>query len=154
MRVDFTAALRQPVSAEPPATKGQPTSMEERIVRVLKHRIGKNEHAAKPLDWYNAAVYALRDHVIDAWIESTTRTHEAKGKRVYYLSLEFLIGRLLRDAMSNLDLTDEMTEALASHGLDLAGIEELEPDAALGNGGLGRLAACFMESLATLDIPT
>ena len=127
--------------------------MEERIVRVLKHRIGKNEHAAKPLDWYNAAVYALRDHVIDAWIESTTRTHEAKGKRVYYLSLEFLIGRLLRDAMSNLDLTDEMTEALASHGLDLAGIEELEPDAALGNGGLGRLAACFMESLATLDIP-
>ncbi|MCT2558962.1 glycogen/starch/alpha-glucan phosphorylase [Tsuneonella sp. YG55] len=127
--------------------------MEERIVSVLKHRVGKNEHAAKPHDWYNAAVYTLRDQVIDAWIESTTRTHEAKGKRVYYLSLEFLIGRLLRDAMSNLDLTGEMTAALAAHGLDLAAIEELEPDAALGNGGLGRLAACFMESLATLDIP-
>ncbi|MGN3975529.1 glycogen/starch/alpha-glucan phosphorylase [Tsuneonella sp. SYSU-LHT278] len=127
--------------------------MEERIVSVLKHRVGKNEHAAKPHDWYNAAVYTLRDRIIDAWIESTTRTHQAKGKRVYYLSLEFLIGRLLRDAMSNLDLTGEMAGALAAHGLDLAAIEELEPDAALGNGGLGRLAACFMESLATLDIP-
>ncbi len=127
--------------------------MEDRIVSVLKHRVGKNEHAAKPHDWFNAAVYTLRDEVIDAWIGSTTRTHEAKGKRVYYLSLEFLIGRLLRDAMSNLDLTDEMAEALDAHGLDLAELEELEPDAALGNGGLGRLAACFMESLATLDIP-
>jgi glycogen phosphorylase len=152
MRVDFIAALRQPEKAEQ-RKKGQPTGMEERIVSVLKHRVGKNEHAAKPHDWYNAAVYTLRDQVIDAWIESTTRTHEAKGKRVYYLSLEFLVGRLLRDAMSNLDLTDEMTEALDAHGLDLAAIEELEPDAALGNGGLGRLAACFMESLATLDIP-
>ncbi len=133
--------------------KGLPTGMEDRIVSVLKHRVGKNEHAAKPHDWFNAAVYTLRDDVIDAWIESTTRTHDAKGKRVYYLSLEFLIGRLLRDAMSNLDLTEEMAEALDAHGLDLAAIEELEPDAALGNGGLGRLAACFMESLATLDIP-
>ncbi len=127
--------------------------MDQRIVRVLRHRVGKNEHAAKPHDWYNAAVYALRDDVIDAWIASTTRTHEAKDKRVYYLSLEFLIGRLLRDAMSNLDLTAEMTKALELHGLDLAAIEDQEPDAALGNGGLGRLAACFMESLATLDIP-
>ncbi|WP_057883673.1 glycogen/starch/alpha-glucan phosphorylase [Tsuneonella troitsensis] len=128
-------------------------ALEQRIVKVLRHRVGKNERAAKPHDWYNAAVYALRDDVIDAWIASTTRTHDTKGKRVYYLSLEFLIGRLLRDAMSNLDLTGEMEEALASLGLDLAAVEELEPDAALGNGGLGRLAACFMESLASLDIP-
>ncbi|MFN6935069.1 MAG: glycogen/starch/alpha-glucan phosphorylase, partial [Tsuneonella sp.] len=127
--------------------------MEQRIVRVLRHRVGKNERAAKPYDWYNAAVYAMRDDVIDAWIESTTRTHEAKDKRVYYLSLEFLIGRLLRDAMSNLGITGEVAEALEKHGLDLEVIEELEPDAALGNGGLGRLAACFMESLASLDIP-
>ena len=128
-------------------------ALEQRIVKVLRHRVGKNERAAKPHDWYNAAVYALRDDVIDAWIASTTRTHDTKGKRVYYLSLEFLIGRLLRDAMSNLDLTGEMEEALTSLGLDLAAVEELEPDAALGNGGLGRLAACFMESLASLDIP-
>jgi glycogen phosphorylase len=135
------------------AANGDRDGFDTRIARVLRHRVGKNESAAKLHDWYNAAVYTLRDDIIDAWIASTTRTHETKGKRVYYLSLEFLIGRLLRDAMSNLDLTGKMAAALASHGLDLAAIEELEPDAALGNGGLGRLAACFMESLASLDIP-
>ncbi|MBS0475599.1 MAG: glycogen/starch/alpha-glucan phosphorylase [Proteobacteria bacterium] len=123
------------------------------IVDCLRYRTGKNEAAAKPHDWFNAAVKALRDKIVDAWMESTTRTYASGGKRVYYLSLEFLIGRLLRDAMSNMGLTAEMEEALRAHGLDLAEIEELEPDAALGNGGLGRLAACFMESLATLDIP-
>ncbi len=132
---------------------GATAALEARIIDALHHRVGKTERAAKPHDWYNAAVLALRDDIIDKWFASTTRTHEAKGKRVYYLSLEFLIGRLLRDALSNLGSTREMERALAGHGLDLAQLEELEPDAALGNGGLGRLAACFMESLASLDIP-
>lgn len=132
--------------------EGKSQDLEARILSALRHRIGKNEHAALPHDWYNATVFALRDDIIDCWFDSTTRTYEAKGKRVYYLSLEFLIGRLLRDALSNLGVTREMEEALREHGLDLAGLEELEPDAALGNGGLGRLAACFMESLASLDI--
>lgn len=129
------------------------TQLEQRLLDVLRHRLGKNEHAAKQHDWFNAAVLALRDDIIDIWIEATTRTYEERGKRVYYLSLEFLIGRLLRDALSNLGLTREMGQALRDHGLDLAALEDLEPDAALGNGGLGRLAACFMESLASLDIP-
>lgn len=123
------------------------------ILDVLRHRVGKDELAAKPHDWFNATVLAVRDKIVDHWIESTRRTYEADGKRVYYLSLEFLIGRLLRDALSNLGLTRDMEQALRDHGLDIAQLEELEPDAALGNGGLGRLAACFMESLATLDIP-
>ncbi|VVT10920.1 glycogen/starch/alpha-glucan phosphorylase [Erythrobacter sp. EC-HK427] len=127
--------------------------LEARILDVLRHRVGKDERAAKPHDWFNAAVLALRDDVIDRWMESTRKTYEADGKRVYYLSLEFLIGRLLRDAMTNLGLVREMEQALRGHGLDLSALEELEPDAALGNGGLGRLAACFMESLASLDIP-
>ena len=127
--------------------------LEARILDALHHRVGKNERAAKPHDWYNAAVLALRDDIIDKWFASTARTHDAAGKRVYYLSLEFLIGRLLRDALSNLGATRAMEQALREHGLDLAQLEELEPDAALGNGGLGRLAACFMESLASLDIP-
>lgn len=127
--------------------------LEARILRTLRHRVGKTERAAKPHDWYNAAVLGLRDDIIDNWFASTSRTHEAGGKRVYYLSLEFLIGRLLRDALSNLGMTREMDQALREHGLRLADLEELEPDAALGNGGLGRLAACFMESLASLDIP-
>ena len=129
------------------------TEIDERIIDVLRHRIGKDERAAKPHDWFTATVLALRDKVIDQWMDSTHRTYEAAGKRVYYLSLEFLIGRLLRDALSNMGLTREMEAALRAHGLDLAALEELEPDAALGNGGLGRLAACFMESLASLGIP-
>ncbi|MEM8007036.1 glycogen/starch/alpha-glucan phosphorylase, partial [Morganella morganii subsp. sibonii] len=74
-------------------------------------------------------------------------------KRVYYLSLEFLIGRLLLDNLGNLGLLEETRQALAELGVDLQRIVALEPDAALGNGGLGRLAACFMESMASLDIP-
>ncbi|MBO9601201.1 MAG: glycogen/starch/alpha-glucan phosphorylase [Novosphingobium sp.] len=130
-----------------------PLDLRDLIIDVLRHRAGKDERAAKPHDWYTATVLSLRDKVIDRWMESTRRTYADGGKRVYYLSLEFLIGRLLRDALSNLDLTREMSSALRTFGLDLAALEELEPDAALGNGGLGRLAACFMESLASLDIP-
>jgi glycogen phosphorylase len=127
--------------------------LRDRILDALLHRIGKDELAAKPHDWLAATIYTVRDQVIDQWMTSTRAMHAAGGKRVYYLSLEFLIGRLLRDALSNLDLNEEMRTALESFGVDLAGIEELEPDAALGNGGLGRLAACFMESLASLDLP-
>jgi starch phosphorylase len=123
------------------------------IIDVLRHRVGKDERAAKPHDWYTATVLTLRDAIIDVWMDSTRHTYDTAGKRVYYLSLEFLIGRLLRDALSNMGLTSEMELALREHGFDLAALEELEPDAALGNGGLGRLAACFMESLASLGIP-
>ncbi len=132
---------------------GKSGELDARIVSALRHRVGKTERAAKPHDWYNATVLALRDDIIDNWFTSTARAHEAGAKRVYYLSLEFLIGRLLRDALSNLGCTRAMEQALREHGFDLAALEELEPDAALGNGGLGRLAACFMESLASLDIP-
>jgi starch phosphorylase len=136
-----------------PAASAGPLAIEEHILDVLRHRVGKDERAAKPHDWFTATVLTLRDAVIDRWMESTRRTYDAGDKRVYYLSLEFLIGRLLRDALSNMGMTREMEQALRDYGFDLAELEELEPDAALGNGGLGRLAACFMESLASLDIP-
>jgi glycogen/starch/alpha-glucan phosphorylases len=142
------------VATDPVSTsKSTSSEFDQHIVKVLRQRVGKDERAAKRHDWYTASILALRDHIIERWIDSTRRTYDDGGKRVYYLSMEFLIGRLLRDALSNIDMTGEMETALAAHGLDLASIEELEPDAALGNGGLGRLAACFMESLATLDIP-
>ncbi|WP_425231186.1 glycogen/starch/alpha-glucan phosphorylase [Sphingomonas sp.] len=117
------------------------------------HRIGKDAQAARPHDWLAATILTVRDDIIERWMASTKAAHAAGAKRVYYLSLEFLIGRLLRDALANLDLTGKIAEALRSLGVDLGEIEEIEPDAALGNGGLGRLAACFMESLATLDLP-
>ena len=126
-------------SVTSPAQPDLVADIDERIIDVLNHRVGKDERAAKTHDWFNAAVLTLRDKVIDRWMESTRKTYAENGKRVYYLSLEFLIGRLMRDALSNMGLTREMEQALRGHGLDLAALEELEPDAALGNGGLGRL---------------
>ena len=123
------------------------------ILAKLTFAIGKDRLVAKDHDWLNATVLALRDRIIDKWMASTRESYQAKGKRVYYLSVEFLIGRLLRDALSNLGLTDNFRQALAELEVDLDLTEALEADAALGNGGLGRLAACFMESMASLDIP-
>ena len=123
------------------------------ILDTLVHRIGKDEQAARPHDWLAATILTVRNEIIERWMASTKAAHAAGAKRVYYLSLEFLIGRLLRDTLANLEATGEVGRALAELGLDLVTLEEIEPDAALGNGGLGRLAACFMESLATLDVP-
>ncbi|MEG8040797.1 glycogen/starch/alpha-glucan phosphorylase [Sphingomonas sp. LR60] len=123
------------------------------ILDTLVHRIGKDEQAARPHDWLAATILTVRNEIIERWMVSTKAAHAAGAKRVYYLSLEFLIGRLLRDTLANLSARDEVATALQELGIDLAALEEIEPDAALGNGGLGRLAACFMESLATLDLP-
>ncbi len=124
-----------------------------KILHKLTYAVGKDFVVAKRHDWLRATILALRDHIIDRWIESTREAYNDKSKRVYYLSLEFLIGRLLRDALSNMELTADFQKALSDLNVDLNLVEELEPDAALGNGGLGRLAACFMESMATLNIP-
>ena len=123
------------------------------LLERLKYRIGKDPKVAKPHDWLTAAILVARDRITDKWMDSTRRTYATGAKRVYYLSLEFLIGRLMRDAMTNIGIMDEMRHAFTLLGVDLDVIAELEPDAALGNGGLGRLAACFMESMATVDVP-
>ena len=137
-----------------PAPRGTDAeAIRAEILEKLAYSIGKDPAVAKRHDWLNATVLALRDRIIDRWMESTKRAYQAKAKRVYYLSLEFLIGRLLRDALSNLQLNEAFTKALQSLNVDIDLVEALEPDAALGNGGLGRLAACFMESMASLDIP-
>ena len=130
-----------------------PETLADDILDTLVHRIGKDAGAALPHDWLAATILTVRNEIIERWMMSTKAAHAAGAKRVYYLSLEFLIGRLLRDALANLSRTGEIEAALAIHGVSLAMIEEIEPDAALGNGGLGRLAACFMESLASLDLP-
>ena len=91
--------------------------------------------------------------IIDDWIETQKRYDETDAKTVYYMSMEFLMGRALGNNMINLCAYDEIKEALDELGLDINVIEDQEPDAALGNGGLGRLAACFMDSLATLEYP-
>ncbi|KGF69553.1 maltodextrin phosphorylase [Hoeflea sp. BAL378] len=137
----------------PAPRSAEPATLAAEIIERLTYSIGKDAKVAKPHDWMTATILVIRDRVIDRWMASTRQTYETGGKRVYYLSLEFLIGRLTRDAVSNLGMIDEVREALNSLGVDFDAVAALEPDAALGNGGLGRLAACFMESMATVDIP-
>ncbi|MCJ8521322.1 starch phosphorylase [Pseudorhizobium tarimense] len=138
---------------QPTPRSTKPEILAEEIIERLTYRIGKDVKVAKPHDWLTASILVVRDRIIDRWMESTRRVYRSGDKRVYYLSLEFLIGRLLRDAVSNLGVMSELKDALASLGVDINVVAGLEPDAALGNGGLGRLAACFMESMATVDIP-
>lgn len=123
------------------------------ILRKLTYSLGKNPSVAKPHDWLTAAILAVRDHVIDVWQRTTRHSYATGRKRVYYLSLEFLIGRSLADTLNNLGLTEPMTRAMSELGVDLPEIETIEPDAALGNGGLGRLAACYMEAMASTGVP-
>lgn len=130
-----------------------PKALAAEIVKSLRYRVGKDPSVATGNDWLTAAIKVVRDRIIDEWIHATKEAYDEGAKRVYYLSLEFLIGRLMRDAFSNLGYMDAMREALASLNVDIDVIAALEPDAALGNGGLGRLAACLMESMATVDVP-
>ncbi|HWX12494.1 MAG TPA: glycogen/starch/alpha-glucan phosphorylase [Trinickia sp.] len=123
------------------------------ISNRLMYGVGKDAVAARPQDWLNAAALAVRDRLVARWMKTTRQQYEQDVKRVYYLSMEFLIGRTFTNALLALGIYDQMNEALASLGVDMASIEELEHDAALGNGGLGRLAACFLDSMATLAIP-
>ncbi|HUG63331.1 MAG TPA: glycogen/starch/alpha-glucan family phosphorylase, partial [Methylomirabilota bacterium] len=127
--------------------------MRTAIIEKLAYVVGKDQHSATAKDWSTAVAMAVRDHVVDAWFDSTRRSYATRRKRVYYLSMEFLIGRLLHDAVANLGLLGEVREALGELGLDYETVLRQESDAALGNGGLGRLAACFMDSMSTLGIP-
>ncbi len=124
--------------------------MRARILSKLTYEVGKHRHAASARDWFVATAMAVRDPIIDRWLDSTRRS---TAKRVCYMSLEFLIGRLLSDVVHNLGLRDDVRSALASLGTDYEAVRAEEPDAALGNGGLGRLAACYMESMASVGVP-
>ncbi|MHA6493615.1 glycogen/starch/alpha-glucan phosphorylase [Pseudomonas borbori] len=122
------------------------------VLSKLTYSVGKDPEHAFDHDWFEAIALATRDRLVDKWMDHTRRVYRDGKKRVYYLSLEFLIGRLLFDSMSNLGIVDVARAALDDLGVDLDRIRRLEADAALGNGGLGRLAACFMESMATLGL--
>ncbi|MDU8910658.1 glycogen/starch/alpha-glucan phosphorylase [Aestuariicoccus sp. MJ-SS9] len=128
-------------------------SFRDAILRHLTYSFGKDPAHAMLEDWRMALSYAVRDRIVDSWFSATRRSYEAGAKRVYYLSMEFLIGRLLEDGIVNLELVDQAKGALAELGQDYQNVLADEPDAALGNGGLGRLAACFLESLSTLGCP-
>ena len=122
------------------------------VLAKLTYAVGKTAGLATPRDWFLAVTFATRDIIVGRWLESLDGVYVDGRKRVYYLSLEFLIGRLLFDALTNLGVAQPMAEALDELGVNLTDLRRIEPDAALGNGGLGRLAACFMDSMATLSI--
>jgi starch phosphorylase len=129
------------------------TDAKSSILAKMTLSVGKDPAYATDRDWFVATALAARDRVTHRFLAGK-RSSKADGKkRVYYLSLEFLIGRQLTDVLTNFELMDIFRAALGDLGVDMEKVREAEPDAALGNGGLGRLAACFMESMATLGIP-
>ncbi|KTC19898.1 MULTISPECIES: glycogen/starch/alpha-glucan phosphorylase [Pseudomonas] len=140
------------MSQEPLARDAQVAAFRTAVLEKLTYAVGKDPEHAFDHDWFEAIALAARDHMVDHWMDHTRQIYRKSQKRVYYLSLEFLIGRLLYDSLSNLGLLDIAREAMTGLDVDLERIRLLEPDAALGNGGLGRLAACFMESMSTLGI--
>ena len=130
-----------------------PAELRDAISRHARYSLGKAAQDISARDLFQAVALAVRDRLVDGMLETEYRYEQLDPKRLYYLSIEFLIGRSLRNNLANLEILDLCREALRTYGLDLDAIEDAEPDAALGNGGLGRLAACFLDSLATLDLP-
>lgn len=158
-KVKPAAKPKAKAAVKPKAAKGKASalpklpSVEQSLQSHLIYSSFKTSEAATPRDWYEAASYTVRDHVVERWIKTAESYYRDDPKRVYYLSLEFLIGRMLSNAALNLGIDDELKQGMAAHGRDLENAVDLETDAALGNGGLGRLAACFLDSMATMDIP-
>uniref|UniRef100_A0A8U8ALB5 Alpha-1,4 glucan phosphorylase n=1 Tax=Geospiza parvula TaxID=87175 RepID=A0A8U8ALB5_GEOPR len=120
--------------------------------RHLHFTLVKDRNVATPRDYYFALAHTVRDHLVGRWIRTQQYYYEKDPKRIYYLSLEFYMGRTLQNTMINLGLQNACDEAVYQLGLDMEELEEIEEDAGLGNGGLGRLAACFLDSMATLGL--
>ena len=130
-----------------------PNSLRESLLKHLRYSLGKEFDNKTIRDIYLALTLSLRDRLLEKLLETEARYQAADAKRLYYLSMEFLIGRSLGINLTNLDIFEACRTALMDMGIDLEEVREQETDAALGNGGLGRLAACFLDSLATLDYP-
>ncbi|MBK6638726.1 MAG: glycogen/starch/alpha-glucan phosphorylase [Rhodocyclaceae bacterium] len=130
-------------------------SIQRSLYNRLVYTIGKDPITATDRDWFFAAAAIVRERMIERWMETMRSYYDEDRKRVYYLSLEFLMGRTLTNSILNISADKEFESALAAlgeMGLERLNIREMEPDAALGNGGLGRLAACFLDSMATMGV--
>ena len=119
----------------------------------LEYTLGKDKYTATGYDAYNALAYAVRDKLVERWLDTQQAYYNSDYKRVYYISMEFLMGRTLGNSLINLGILEDFREAMTSLGYDFHELFEEEEDAGLGNGGLGRLAACFLDSMATMSIP-
>ena len=140
-----------------PFTYTSPTltveALKHSIAYKLMFTIGKDPSVANQHDWLNASLLAVRDRMVERWLRSSRAQLSQDVRQVYYLSMEFLLGRTLGNALMAMGIYDDLNQALDEMGLDLGDLMEEENDPGLGNGGLGRLAACFLDSLATLGLP-
>uniref|UniRef100_A0A668A4L4 Alpha-1,4 glucan phosphorylase n=1 Tax=Myripristis murdjan TaxID=586833 RepID=A0A668A4L4_9TELE len=143
---------RKQISVRGIAGLGDVAEMKRSFNRHLHFTLVKDRNVATPRDYYFALAHSVRDHLVGRWIRTQQYYYEKDPKRVHYLSLEFYMGRTLQNTMINLGLQNACDEAVYQLGLDLEELEEIEEDAGLGNGGLGRLAACFLDSMATLGL--
>ncbi|MGB5621946.1 MAG: glycogen/starch/alpha-glucan phosphorylase [Gammaproteobacteria bacterium] len=128
------------------------TGFKRSIATKLAYSLGKDPDNATRYDWYSALCLVLRDRLVSRWHDTQKRIRNQRSRRVYYLSLEFLMGRGMTNAAVNLDLDQRLRDMILEVGDTLEDVAGLEGDAGLGNGGLGRLAACFLDSMATLDL--
>ena len=147
--------VRQKIAAkEPWITKiDNVEAIDAAMVDYLVHVVGRDPEQATRSDWFQALAALIRGELSERYIRTTRTQAKKDAKRVYYLSMEYLLGRSLGKQLLDLGIRDNVETVLEAHGHDLEDIEEEEHDAALGNGGLGRLAACFLDSLATHDYP-
>ncbi|MGB8516924.1 MAG: glycogen/starch/alpha-glucan phosphorylase [Gallionella sp.] len=145
------AITKKPASV--PFVRSNQLTFEQLLSNHMVYTEGKLAKNATERDWYDASAHTVRDHLIEKLSATIDDNSKQDPKRVYYLSLEFLIGRTLSNAALNLGVKEELAEGLKALGHELETIQEMETDAALGNGGLGRLAACFLDSMATLNVP-
>ena len=142
------------VDATPnPDKKPTATDLQRSFLRHLQYTLVKDKFSATKADLYLALAYAVRDVLVDRWLDTQQSYYIHDAKRVYYISMEFLMGRALGNSLINLGIMEEWQSALKQMGIDVEELQEVEWDAGLGNGGLGRLAACFLDSMATMSLP-
>jgi len=142
-----------PTVGRRPSVDSKPEILKSLILRHLRSTLARDPKTATTRDWWIATAHAVRDHILERFIHTQGVHNEQNARRLYYLSLEYLMGRLLGTNLLNTGLFDDTIEAVNSLGKEFAAIRSMEEDMGLGNGGLGRLAACFLDSLATHDYP-
>jgi starch phosphorylase len=144
---------RRPRIPQPPPGRLDEAGIIDAYAHRMMYSVAKDQYTARDFDVYQALAYAVRDRLMERWFRTQSAYYKADTKRVYYLSLEFLMGRALLNNVINLGARDPYLSAMQQLGYDLEALQEREWDAGLGNGGLGRLAACILDSAATLQLP-